>query len=149
MNNKTSKAPKVASISLIPHVDRVSEDDIKKARDEARAKIIAEQTKQALDQVKVFVEREERALMEPEFEMVTLTIDVPACSDGIRLDGVLYRHGDTITVASHVAKSMRDIIQASWFVEKLSGHPNMKNYYPPKTYELHANTVGSSGFRRV
>jgi hypothetical protein len=118
--------------------------DLAKLREEVQVEIKKEQAASALKEVRKLIKQQEQHKLAPKQELVMVTIDVPAAADGLLIDGVQYRHGDTVEVPRHMAASMREAMQNAWFAEKLAGNPNMKNYIPPRTSTFSALSVGLS-----
>ena len=63
-------------------------------------------------------------------DLITFVIDVAPFSPGLQIDGVLYPHGQEVTVARHRYDSMREIMAATWDHEENCGYPNKKQMRP-------------------
>ena len=64
-------------------------------------------------------------------EMITLTLDMYPGAGDLRLDGKIYRHGQTITVTRRVAESVLEIIARGWrHQEEIDGKKH--NFYKPR-----------------
>ena len=64
-------------------------------------------------------------------EMVTLTLDMYPGAIDLRLDGIIYRHGQTITVSKRQADSILEIIARGWrHQEEIDGKAH--NFYKPR-----------------
>lgn len=134
--------PLITPMEEIKNINLLRQEQIDEIRAQAREEVLAEQAKEAMKQLKAVFKAEQRASLEPEYELVFVTIDVPASADGLLIDGRRYYHGEVVEVPEHMARSIREMMQNAWFAEKLAGNPNMKNYIPPRTDSFSAKEVG-------
>ena len=104
---------------------------MEKARENARAKkarMLAEQELGISDDNTMVVKGPAPI---PNEEMITLTLDMYPGAGDLRLDGLIYRHGQTITVTRRVAESVLEIIARGWrHQEEIDGKKH--NFYKPR-----------------
>ena len=66
-------------------------------------------------------------------EMVTLTLDMYPGAGDLRLDGKIYRHGQTVTVGRRVADTMLEIVARGWkHQEEIDGKTSNAYYKPSR-----------------
>jgi hypothetical protein len=129
----------------IKHLELLKPEDIEEVRRAARLEIEEEQARRAEKELKAFFKKQQLAELEPDYNWVYHTVDVPASADGLLIDGRAYHHGVTYEVPSHQAASMRETQQNAWYAERMAGNPNLKNYIPPKNSDsFSAREVGVS-----
>lgn len=64
-------------------------------------------------------------------EMVTLTLDMYPGALELRIDGVIYRNGQIVTVGKRVAESLLEMIARGWrHQEEIDGKTH--NFYKPR-----------------
>lgn len=64
-------------------------------------------------------------------EQVTLTLDMYPGALELRIDGVIYRNGQTVTVGKRVAESLLEMIARGWrHQEEIDGKTH--NFYKPR-----------------
>lgn len=64
-------------------------------------------------------------------EMVTLTLDMYPGAPDLRLDGTIYRNGQTVTVTKREAETILDVIARGWrHQEEIDGKAH--NFYKPR-----------------
>lgn len=64
-------------------------------------------------------------------EQITLTLDMYPGAAELRIDGMIYRHGQTITVGRRVAASIMEMISRGWrHQEEIDGKP--RDFYKPR-----------------
>ena len=139
----TKKRPPAADLSLL------TEADLARLEKKAADKVTADRKKVAEDRHLDVLLEQERAKYDPELELIDLTIDLPAFSNHLLIDGVYYYHGDQVQVSNVVAASLREQMSYMWTHERVSGNPNMREYKPVKEDSFSAHSVGNPGFARV
>lgn len=63
-------------------------------------------------------------------DLITFTVDVAPFSPGLQIDGVLYPHGQDVTLPRHKYDSFREIMARTWDHEENCGYPNKKQMRP-------------------
>lgn len=119
----------------------IDADLMEKARENARAKkarMLAEQELGIGDENAMVVKGPAPVANE---EMVTLTLDMYPGAGDLRLDGKIYRHGQTITVTKRVADSVLEVIARGWrHQEEIDGKAH--NFYKPRLAVLSGANMG-------
>lgn len=119
-----------ATVEVPPeYEDILSAEDVAAVQVEAQQKFKAKQREQArkelLAKAEKDLEREARLAQqrgEARGDMVDVTIDLATYADHIRLDGVVYRHGETRRVTRKVAAVLYEQMQRSYqHQDSLSG----------------------------
>ncbi len=67
----------------------------------------------------------------PNEEMITLTLDMYPGAGDLRLDGVIYRHGQTITVTRRQADTILEIVDRGWR-HQATIEGKRKDFYKPR-----------------
>lgn len=76
----------------------------------------------------------------PDEPMVTLTLDMYEGASELRIDGIIYRHGQTITVGERQARSILEMIARGWrHQEEIDGKAH--NFYKPRQPVLSGKTA--------
>ena len=104
--------PRKNSLPLDPSL--LTDEDRESLRQKAKAKITEEQRAAAREDFMVEAEREERAKLLPEEEMVDITLDLAEHSDRIVLDGRHFMNGRTYVVSRKVGDTLREIQGRGW-----------------------------------
>ena len=126
----------------------LTEADYVKVRRAAETKVQEERKKAAETEALADALELERAKYDEELTMVDLTIDLPAFTTNMLIDGVYYSHGDVARVTRAMADSLREQMSRCWEHEHVSGNPNARNYVPVKSDSFSAFGA-SRGFARV
>jgi hypothetical protein len=63
-------------------------------------------------------------------DLITFVVDVAPFSPGLQIDGVLYPHGQEVTLPRHRYDSFREIMARTWDHEENCGYPNKKQMRP-------------------
>jgi hypothetical protein len=127
----------------------ITEEARERIRKEAEVKISDERRLAAEDALREEMLAEERAKFDPTEEMERVTIDIPAYSDKILIDGVAYYHGEVVPVTRKTAASIREHMGRMWELERTSGNPNISHYKPVKEDSFSALSAGAGNFARV
>jgi hypothetical protein len=111
-DKKTTKGPQKAK--AIVDTSIIGEDRIKALRAKAKAKVDAERTKAAEDQMLAEFENEERQAGGSDEPLVDVYIDFAPYADRAMIDGVIYFAGQTKTVRESVALLLNEMMAATW-----------------------------------
>jgi hypothetical protein len=146
----TKKTPSMKSNKINrPSFTKIDVDDpielsaIEKAELEKQAReVIREEKKKRLK--KEYLEILMRRLSgdvdiqheQDEEEFVDYTIDLAPHADKIRLDNIIYFHGQTYKLNIHQLRTVQDIVAQTWRHERTIGNANRDFYIPPKRSNL-------------
>jgi hypothetical protein len=128
-----------------PDLSLLSDADIARLQKKAKDRIDADRKKDAEERHLEELIRQERAKYDPDEELVSVMIDLPAFTSSMLIDGVYYNHGEVVEVTKNVASSLREQMSYCWVHERLSGNPNMREYKPVKEDSMSALAAGSFG----
>lgn len=108
----------------------LSAEDVEAAKAKARQRVEAERRKTAMKAIedeetqRLNVEEGLHTGDQVKDELVNLTLDLAEHSSRISLSGRLYFHGQTYTVARHIADTLREIQARGWqHQQEIDGKP--------------------------
>lgn len=125
----------------------LSDTDLARIQKKASDQVLAQRKKEAEAAFLEEALQRERAKDDPEEELTTITIDLPAYASHLLIDGIMFPHGSHATVTRSTATSMLAHMGQMWTLEKCSGNPNLRDYVPVKEMSVSGNEVG--GLARV
>ena len=151
---KDLKADKASKEAVYGDDPILSEAEMTKIRAEVKAKVLADQKKDAATR---FRDAEERRLRYEEGltiggvedDMVTITMDMAEHSDKILINMRAYWHGRTYTVPRHLARTLGEVMHRGWMHQnEIDGKSRQQFYQNHRPATVSAVKGVSGGPRR-
>jgi len=130
------------SLRSIPGAELLSPDEIAELREQAAQKAVAERKAQAKKDLRDRFEKEEKHRIDPNEELMSMTIDLPGFADRIMLDGVTYFHGITYRFPKRQYDTVRDLVSQAWRHESETGGANRDAYRRPREIAIRPGGEG-------
>lgn len=138
-------------LGQIPGSELLTDEDIAEIRAKAREQVDTDRKKQAKEELKSRIMKEERHRSDPDEELLSLTIDLPGFADRVTIDGTVYMQGVTYRFPKRQYDSIRDQLAQSWKHEAQTGGANRDAYRQPRTTALRPGfeNINTSQLMRV